>query len=92
MNMNTIYLIQTTQNHNIYVQYGVYIESCTKRLALDTSNSPIKKALQEIRLWDNIKETLLPKLLPDSLKKFIINQVRVSKALIPDDGDCLLYR
>ncbi|CAG8470306.1 25050_t:CDS:2 [Gigaspora margarita] len=102
-------LIQTTQNHNTYVQYGVYIESCTKRLAelssndllfsgildvdaLDTSNSPIKKALQETRLWDNVKETLLPKLLPDSLKKFIINQVRAGNALIPDDGDCLLYQ
>ncbi|CAG8777844.1 19145_t:CDS:2, partial [Dentiscutata erythropus] len=60
--------------------------------ALDTSNSPIKKALQEIRLWNNVKETLFPKQLPNSLKTFIINQVRAGNALIPDDGDCLLYR
>ncbi|CAG8745065.1 12135_t:CDS:2, partial [Gigaspora rosea] len=145
--------IKTTQNHKTYVQYGVYIESCAKRLgwhevldsklyeplelieakkritnlkfidvsetvkaisnafskvelssndlllsgildveALDTSNSPIKKALQEIRLWDNVKETLLLKRLPDGLKKFIIKQVCTGNALIPDDNDCLLYR
>ncbi|CAG8746127.1 46266_t:CDS:2 [Gigaspora margarita] len=111
-----INLIKTTQNHNTYVQYSVYIESCAKRLgwnevldlelssndlllsgilnveALDISNSPIKKALQEIRFWDNDKETLLPKQLPNRLKKFIINQVRNGNALIPDDDDCLLYR
>ncbi|CAG8466028.1 25168_t:CDS:2 [Gigaspora margarita] len=130
-------LIKTTQNHNTYVQYGVYIESCAKRLgwhevldctlyeplelieakkriinlkfmnvseivkmisnafskvelssndlllsgilnveALDTSNSSIKKALQEIKLWDN---------------KFIKNQVRAGNSLIPNNGDCLLY-
>ncbi|CAG8710689.1 2977_t:CDS:2, partial [Gigaspora rosea] len=55
---------------------------------LDTSNS----VLQEIKLWDNVKETLLPKLLSDSLKKFIINQVRTGNTLIPDDGNYLLYR
>ena len=60
--------------------------------ALDTLNSPIKKTLQEIRLWNDVKETLVPKLLPNSLKKFIINQVRAGNALIPDDGDCLLYQ
>ncbi|CAG8852358.1 13701_t:CDS:1, partial [Racocetra persica] len=27
-----IYLIKTTQDHNTYLQYGVYIESCAKRL------------------------------------------------------------
>ncbi|CAG8504983.1 11628_t:CDS:1, partial [Cetraspora pellucida] len=60
--------------------------------ALDTSSSPIKKALQEIRLWNSVKETLLPKLLPNRLKNFIINQVRAGNALIPNDGDHLLYR
>ncbi|KAF0480815.1 hypothetical protein F8M41_023663 [Gigaspora margarita] len=55
--------------------------------ALDTSNSPIKKVLQEIRLWDNVKETLLLKQLPDGLKKFIIKQVCTGNALIPDDDD-----
>ncbi|CAG8804698.1 27684_t:CDS:2 [Gigaspora margarita] len=135
--------IKTTQNYNTYVQYGIYIESCAKRLgwhevlncklyeplelieakksdiiktisnafskvelssndlllsgildveALDISNSPIKKALQEIRRWNNVKETLLPKQLPDRLKKFIINQVRTGNALIPDNDDCLLYQ
>ncbi|CAG8480875.1 25630_t:CDS:2, partial [Dentiscutata erythropus] len=58
--------------------------------ALDTSSSPIKKALQEIMLWNSVKETLLPKLLPNGLKNFIINQVRAGNALIPNDGDRLL--
>ncbi|CAG8553397.1 21847_t:CDS:2 [Gigaspora rosea] len=145
-------LVKTTQNDNTYVQYGVYIKSCAKRLGwqevldctlyeplelieakkritnlkfiseseivktisnafskvelssndlllsgildietLDTPNSPIKKALQGIRLWDNVKETLLPKQLPDGLKKFIKNQFLADNALIPDH-DNRLYR
>ncbi|RIB15882.1 hypothetical protein C2G38_2191408 [Gigaspora rosea] len=136
-------LNKTTQNDNTYVQYGVYIKSCAKRLGwqevldctlyeplelieakkritnlkfiseseivktisnafskvelssndlllsgildietLDTQNSPIKKALQGIRLWDNVKETLLPKQLPEGLKKFIKNQFLADNALI----------
>ncbi|CAG8566468.1 12161_t:CDS:2 [Dentiscutata erythropus] len=122
-------LIKTTQNDNTYVQYGVYIKSCAKRLGwqelkfiseseivktisnafskvelssndlllsgildietLDTPNSPIKKALQGIRLWDNVKETLLPKQLPDGLKKFIKNQFLADNALIPDHDNRL---
>ncbi|CAG8654901.1 35969_t:CDS:2, partial [Racocetra persica] len=127
-------LIKTTQDHNTYLQYSVYIESCAKRLGwhevldyilyeplelieakkritnnaflkvelssnnlllfgildvetLDTSSSPIKKVLQEIRLWNSVKETLLPKLLPNGLKNFIINQVRAGNALILNDGN-----
>ncbi|CAG8857601.1 10682_t:CDS:1, partial [Gigaspora margarita] len=30
--LTLIDLIKTTQNHNTYIQYGVYIESCAKRL------------------------------------------------------------
>ncbi|CAG8677294.1 21872_t:CDS:2 [Dentiscutata erythropus] len=57
--------------------------------ALDTSGFPIKKALQEMRLWNNVKETLSPKLLPTGIKKFIINQVSAGNISIPDDGDSL---
>ncbi|CAG8779730.1 25243_t:CDS:2, partial [Racocetra persica] len=59
--------------------------------ALDTLYLPIKEALQEMKLWNNVKETLLPKQLSNKLKRFIINQVKTGNALIPDDGDNLLY-